>query len=100
MGKGRSSKSGPRNFFIEVAPHNSEIIYAGTRRYTNEPQLYKSIDGGTTWTGINLGAEISIIYDIDIAADGTIWVCGTENLPGDYQYIRIYNQRMVVLLGN
>jgi len=77
-------------FCIAIDPNNPNIIYAGSRRYVNEPQLFKSINGGITWTGINLGDGTSIIYDIEITSNGKIYACGTKQLPGNPQYIRIY----------
>ena len=52
-------------------------IYAGLSDYSNVLRLYKSTDGGVTWTGLAIGSDVFVIA-LDPTTSGTVYA-GTSH---------------------
>ena len=51
-------------YFIVIDPKNSKVLYAQTSRYAGlGGALFKSTDGGDTWTWVRTGAEATRVID-------------------------------------
>lgn len=68
---------------IEISPHNPAIVYIATTRYKfndHTPAIYKTTDGGKTWTniskGIPYGAYTRVVREDDKRKD--LLFAGTE----------------------
>ena len=55
---------------IVVSPLDPEVVLAGTAPGVGEGNLYRSSDGGATWTIVDTNASV---YRITFASDGTIY---------------------------
>ena len=83
---------------IEVAWSNPEVIYVATwPGWWDEKKLYKTINGGQTWTDITippsqLNGYLSRAYDITVSSndENTLWVTRCSQ-SGNYNLIDGYN---------
>src|SRR5262249_38890756 len=72
-----------------IDPNNSSTIYAGTAHPDNSSErVYKSIDGGTTWSQTTLDASV---YPIDFLAvnpgNSSHVIAGSNNVAAYFQSV-------------
>ncbi|NOX18389.1 MAG: T9SS type A sorting domain-containing protein [Chlorobi bacterium] len=65
---------------IVFDPGTADIVYDG-----NDGGIYKSIDGGSSWTALNNGLEITQYYGGAVSASGTVYMGGTQD-NGHHKY--------------
>lgn len=64
-----------------LAVVNENVLYAAGTNYPNEPSgVVKSVDGGKTWTVINLQDKAAILVDIFFKTPDEGWVVGGEDV--------------------
>jgi MYXO-CTERM domain-containing protein len=69
-----SDDSGPSSHYfygtaLVVSPTDPQTVYAGGAGYEG-PAVYRSIDGGQTWDGLQEGMEQTLVYSLVISRDG------------------------------
>ena len=90
---GISIKGGPSGdavniFSLTIDPNNHDVIWAGTNGEGSAFGVFKSTDGGTTWTlktnGITLGDDIGIVFrGFTIQQDNSNVVYAQAEIPTD-----------------
>ena len=65
---------------ITFDPNTANVVYGG-----NDGGIYKTTNGGATWTNLNNGLEITQYYGGAVAASGTNYQGGTQD-NGHHKY--------------
>ena len=65
---------------LAIDPHTPDILYAGSVGKVHEPGLFRSTDGGATWTKIHEGGPTAIL--IDPHDSNTLYVAMRELVEG------------------
>lgn len=74
-----SSQANSETTVAAISPGNGNVLYAGGRTYTNEALVFRSVNGGASWTDITHGIErvpsaIAVDpQDPDTVYVGTYW---------------------------
>lgn len=69
---------------IYASKHNPDVVWMGGSGYSNSP-VFKSLDGGATFTAINSGLPNTLMYDLTANPDETLLFAATE--AGAYVYV-------------
>ena len=74
--------SGPDSHYfygsaLLVDPDDEDTVYLGGSGYDG-PAIYRSTDGGQRWSNWAQGLPSTLIYDLAIAANGTVFAAGEQ----------------------
>lgn len=64
---------------VNASPIDRNIVLAGLAPSTGSGGLFRSIDGGDTWTHVS-GLQAGNVYDVEFAPDGTAYIGTLEGI--------------------